>query len=92
MSRYDVLIFLMGFPDVLPHRGRFFQRKRLRGSRKKVIEENTGEDQNNLNIQKRQTIYYSDKPDPSDKVMTIPSGNNSGFFDDIFQVEKIYLL
>lgn len=72
--------------DVLPHRGRFFQRKRLRGSRKKVIEENTGEDQNNLNIQKRQTIYYSDKPDPSDKVMTIPSGNNSGFFDDIFQI------
>lgn len=73
--------------DVVPHRGRFFHRKRLRGSRTKVIEENTGEDQNNLNIQKRQTIYYSDKPDSSDKIMTIPSnGNSNGFFDDIFQI------
>lgn len=64
----------------------------MRGSRTKVIEENTGEDQNNLNIQKRQTIYYSDKPDSSDKIMTIPSnGNSNGFFDDIFQVDKLYL-
>ncbi|XP_043801794.1 uncharacterized protein LOC122719740 [Apis laboriosa] len=71
--------------DVLPRRSRFFQRKRLRGSRAKVIEENTEEDQNS-NIQKRQTIYYSDKPDSSDRIMTIPSGNNNGFFDDIFQI------
>lgn len=87
-----VLIFFnKRFPDVVP-RGRFFHRKRLRGSRTKVIEENTGEDQNNLNIQKRQTIYYSDKPDSSDKIMTIPSnGNSNGFFDDIFQVDKLYL-
>lgn len=54
-----------------------------------IMEENAGEDQNNANIHKRQTIYYSDKPDSSDgRMMTIPSENNNGFFDDIFQVEK----
>lgn len=85
-------LLLARFPDAVPRRGRLFQRRRLRGSKTKVIieENNAGEDQNNANIHKRQTIYYSDKPDSSSdgRTMTIPSGNNNGFFDDIFQVEK----
>lgn len=88
--RHSFSLLFTRFPDAVPRRGRLFQRRRLRGSKTKMImEENAGEDQNNANIHKRQTIYYSDKPDSSDgRTMTIPSGNNNGFFDDIFQVEK----
>lgn len=88
--RHSFSLFFTRFPDAVPRRGRLFQRRRLRGSKTKMImEENAGEDQNNANIHKRQTIYYSDKPDSSDgRTMTIPSENNNSFFDDIFQVEK----